>query len=327
MSINLNSVSLTSIVKETTSAITNDGKIDKNELNSLKNSISKSDLPSFIKEGAIKFISKVSQESNGFLGFGQGLSNKDISQLKAFANTLPKNELVDKLQSSIEALAPQKSDDSNSVQGKKSSWFSPNSQKFPSPNANAAKVAIDTSKMSTEEKFSFYENLTKQKGGTLNLKPEARNIVSLRVPTNPDANGGKGIYNDKTAVLWVDKNGKKHVEEFVSNLDPSGQYAGNGFRSDSGRIKSGNYKFEVSKRDNGADCLRPVSTVGVERFRNGEFKSTSERNDHMLFHQGAEGNTQSAGCQTMDPSEWQKFWSAVSGGSNSESINYTIVNT
>lgn len=327
MSVNLNSTSFSSIIKETTNSISNDGKIDKNELNSLKNNISNSNLPSFVKEGAIKFVEMVSKESTGFLGFGQGLSKSDISQLRSLANSLPNNDLVKELQKAVESLAPEKSVDTSNVQAKKSSWFNPSSQTFPTSNANAAKTAIDTSKMSTEQKFDFYEGLSKQKGGTLNLKPEARNIVSLRVPTDPSANGGKGIYNDKTAVLWVDKAGKKHVEEFVSNLDPSAQYAGEGFRSDSGRIKAGNYKFEVSKRDNGSDCLRPVSTVGVDRFQGGQFRATSERNDHMLFHQGADGNTQSAGCQTMAPSEWQKFWSAVSGGSNAQSINYTIVNT
>lgn len=326
---NINTNTISSIVNTTTDYLKNDGILDKKELKELKNEILNSDLPNNIKEDVIKFVEKISKESRGILGFGKGLSNNDISQIKAFANSLPENALVKGLQKAIETIIPKNDADKSFFKDIKNAFFNPVNTSFPTPapKTDASKVAIDTSKMSTEEKFSFYENLAKQKGGKINLTPEARNIVSLRVPTDPNANNGKGIYNDKTAVLWVDKSGNKHVEEFLSNVDPSAQYSGNGFRKDSGRIREGCYTYKVSESDKLGAILKPVDGVRVDRFRDGRFQKTSEIKNDFLFHHGGQDNTYSAGCQTFSPNDWQRFWSVVSSGSNSNNIKYTIVNT
>lgn len=326
---NINPNTISSLVNNTTEYLKNDGILDKKELNELKNNILNSDLPNNIKEYVIKFAEKISKESIGVLGFGKGLSNNDISEIKAFADALPETAIVKELQKVVENISIKNNEDKGFFKSIKNALFNPVNKSFPTPNlkSDASKVAIDTSKMSTEEKFSFYENLAKQKGGKINLTPDARNIVSLRVPTTPNANNGKGIYNDKTSVLWVDKNGNKHVEEFLSNVDPSAQYSGNGFRKDSGRIREGCYTYKVSESDKLGGILRPVDGVKVDRFRNGEFQKTSEIKNDFLFHHGGDDNTYSAGCQTFAPNDWEKFWGLVSSGSNSNNIKYTIVNT
>jgi hypothetical protein len=42
----------------------------------------------------------------------------------------------------------------------------------------------------------------------------------------------------------------------------------------------------------------------------------------MLWHVGGTGMTGSAGCQTMEPAEYQRFLAAIGG---SRSFRYTVV--
>ena len=54
--------------------------------------------------------------------------------------------------------------------------------------------------------------------------PNQFNIVSLRTETDADVNGGGGRYDDRTALVWTDSQGRPHVEEFDSNTEPSARY-------------------------------------------------------------------------------------------------------
>lgn len=53
-------------------------------------------------------------------------------------------------------------------------------------------------------------------------------IVALRIETDTRAKQGKGIYDDRMALIWQEKggknDGKKHGKEFAANTEPSAQY-------------------------------------------------------------------------------------------------------
>lgn len=186
---------------------------------------------------------------------------------------------------------------------------------------------IDISQMSKvdNQSFEYYMNLAQQKGAKLDLTPGGqKNIITFRNPTNPNANNGKGVYDDKTVVFWVDKEGNKRVSEFQSNADPSSQYAGkNGFNKNPGRIQEGSYMYQPD----GKGRLAPVDPVKVERFINGQFVETNQEQSDFLIHSGAsENNTGSAGCQTMDPEEYGKFMALLSENGKIGKVSYTIVN-
>jgi hypothetical protein len=188
-------------------------------------------------------------------------------------------------------------------------------------------LPVDISQLgkTDEQSFDYFMNLAKQKGAKLDLTPGGqKNILTLRNPTNPNANNGKGIYDDKTVVFWVDKDGNKKVEEFQSNADPSAQYAGkNGFNKNPGRIQEGSYMYKTHTEGR----LAPVEPVKVERFINGKFEETNQEQSDFLIHSGAsENNTGSAGCQTMEPDEFNKFMALLADGSGIKQVSYTIVN-
>jgi hypothetical protein len=188
-------------------------------------------------------------------------------------------------------------------------------------------LPVDISQLgkTDEQSFDHFMNLAKQKGAKLDLTPGGqKNIITLRNPTNPNANDGKGIYDDKTVVFWVDKDGNKKVQEFQSNADPSAQYAGkNGFNKNPGRIQEGSYMYQPHTEGR----LAPVEPVKVERFIDGKFVKTDQEQSDFLIHSGAsENNTGSAGCQTMEPEEFNKFMALLADGTGIKQVSYTIIN-
>lgn len=207
-----------------------------------------------------------------------------------------------------------------------------------------------TKTMSTEQKYAAYAELVKASGGTFDSSPEARNIVAIRKPdlvtagsvsNKKGAEGHVGVYDDAMAVVWKDKAGKMHVEEFIANTDPAEQYAKkdgadvnhDGVR-DTGRLPQGFYEYGISTRTHGKDnvvdnCFRPTKFVEVDRDMNhdGAFNDntrTSAKNSILIHDGGGNNGTGSAGCQTVKSADWERFWNAASGGSNSTKIGYTL---
>ena len=207
-----------------------------------------------------------------------------------------------------------------------------------------------TKTMSTEQKYAAYAELVKASGGTFDASPEARNIVAIRKPDLVTAGtmsnrkgfeGHVGVYDDAMAVVWKDKAGAMHVEEFIANTDPAEQFSKidgadvnkDGVR-DTGRLPQGFYEFGVSTRTHGKNhevdnCFRPTKFVEVDRDMNhdGAFNDntrTSAKNSILIHNGGGNVGTGSAGCQTVKSSDWERFWNAASGGSNSTKLGYTL---
>lgn len=196
----------------------------------------------------------------------------------------------------------------------------------------------DTAGMSEAQRYDYYAQLAQQNGGRVRTGPGERNIVGLRNPTDADANGGNGRYDDRMVMFWQDANGTKHAREYQGNTEPSARYRGrmgedaNGDgRLDQGRLPSGYYEFRTGSSSRLGRILRPVEDYRVERDTNndGVFGNdrgaTSRGGNSMFFHAGGSSITGSAGCQTLPPSEFNRFWRDL--GSNPGTIGYTLIQT
>ncbi len=195
-----------------------------------------------------------------------------------------------------------------------------------------------TAGMTEAQRYDHYSALAAQNGGQVKTGPGQRNIVGLRTTTDADANGGQGRYDDRMAMFWQDANGTKHAREYVGNTEPSARYRGrmgqdaNGDgRLDQGRLAAGFYEFRTGSSSTLGRVLRPVQDYRVERDtnQNGTFGDDGGRRtgggSSMLFHAGGSSITGSAGCQTMTPTEFNRFWRDLGG--NPGNIGYTLIQT
>lgn len=204
-------------------------------------------------------------------------------------------------------------------------------------NATAVDATASTRGMSESQRFDHYRNLIESNGGEFKTGPNQRNLVSLRRETDADVNGGQGRYDDVTAMLWTDSQGRQHVREYTSNTEPSARYRGsigvdaNGDgRKDQGRLPEGYYEYRTGHSDNLGRVLRPTQRTNAERdtnhdglFNDGAMASAGYS---MLFHAGGRNMTGSAGCQTMSPEVYNQFWNDLNSGGNPGNIGYTLIN-
>lgn len=200
------------------------------------------------------------------------------------------------------------------------------------PTRSAGPVSASTANMSEAKKFDHYRGLIEANGGRFDAN--GKNVISVRTPTNTRTNGGNGAYDDVTAVLSVGPGGEKRVQEFRSNTDPSARYEGRmgvdvdgDGRLDQGRLRAGSYVYDATTfRGGPAFAMRGDSIVDRDTNHDGNFGNDggarSGGGNSMLWHVGGRGMTGSAGCQTMDPAEYQRFLAALGG---SRSFRYTVV--
>jgi peptidoglycan hydrolase-like protein with peptidoglycan-binding domain len=192
--------------------------------------------------------------------------------------------------------------------------------------------------MSEAQKYDYYQNLAQQNGGQVKTGANQKNIVGLRTPTNTNVNGGNGRYDDRFVMFWRDAQGNKRVREYTGNTEPSARYRGrmgvdaNGDgRLDQGRLSSGYYEFTTGYSSRLGRTLNPVQDYRVERDTNhdGVFGNDGGRmtggGNSMLFHAGGNTITGSAGCQTMTPAEYERFWRDVNSGGSGGRIGYTLI--
>jgi peptidoglycan hydrolase-like protein with peptidoglycan-binding domain len=205
-----------------------------------------------------------------------------------------------------------------------------------SATSSANGVLPDTSEMTQAQKFDHYATMIEQNGGRVNNEPNQRNIAALRVETDADVNGGKGAYDDRMVMLWQDEDGTKHVREYKANTEPSAQYRGRYGEDanrdgsiDQGRLPAGHYEYEIGRSSTLGNVMRPTKSVNAERdtnhdglFNDGAFASAGKS---MLIHSGGTSNTASAGCQTMSPSEYGRFWSDINASGNPGKVGYTVI--
>jgi LysM repeat protein len=169
-----------------------------------------------------------------------------------------------------------------------------------------------------------------------------RVVVALRVPTNYQ-DSPNGRYDDKVAVLRKLVDGTVQIRTFDGCTEPAGAYAhgkrraargsttdmnGDG-KMDLGRLRPGSYRYR--KREGNfmnAVAFRATRTQTVERDTNqdGSFDDrdpnridTKGAQRSVLIHRGgSEAFTGSAACQTIKPSQYPSFLSAVSISSQPE---------
>jgi predicted chitinase len=195
---------------------------------------------------------------------------------------------------------------------------------------------VAPSSMSEAEKYDHYKKIIEAQGGRVNDAPGQRNLLGLRQETSTKANGGQGVYDDKMVMLWKDASGAPRVREYKANTDPSGRYedrmgqdANGDGRLDQGRLSTGNYQYAFSSY-RGGPALRMVGDSQVDRDTNhdglfNDGKKTGGGNS-MLFHVGGNNMTGSAGCQTMPPAEYDRFWRDLTKDGKTARLNYTLVN-
>ena len=200
-------------------------------------------------------------------------------------------------------------------------------------------AAVDATRGMTEaQKYDHYKALAEAHGGQVKTGANQKNIVGLRTPTDADENGGGGRYDDKFAMFWTDAQGTKRVREYTGNTDPSARYRGrmgqdaNGDgRLDQGRLPSGSYEFTTGYSSRLGRTLNPVRDSQVERDTNqdGVFGNDGGRmtggGSSMLFHAGGSSITGSAGCQTMPPDEYARFWRDLNSGGTNGRVGYTLI--
>jgi peptidoglycan hydrolase-like protein with peptidoglycan-binding domain len=218
----------------------------------------------------------------------------------------------------------------------------------PQASSRTGSVGNDPPAGATEaQKYDHYQKLIESKGGKFRSEPGQKNIVGLRTETNYKQ-ARRGKYDDKVVMLWKDNNGNKRVREYQANMDPAGssenrfgQDVNRDGRKDLGRVPEGYHEYKMGlhygrARRHGrnslqAKALRPTGTMRVDRDTNhdGKFSANERRNgtaSDMLFHSGGVNSTSSAGCQTMPPSVFQRFWNDLSRDGRPGAIGYTVIN-
>ncbi len=215
------------------------------------------------------------------------------------------------------------------------------------PSTERAGAVEATTPPTTEaERYDAYQRMVEERGGTWKDQPGDRNVMAFRTDQNYKTAPRGGVYNDKFVMAWKDADGTKHVRDYQGNTDPAGSSAGrfgediNGDgRRDLGRVPEGHYEYQTGvhygreQRQPGslyAKALRPTGTQAAERDTNqdGNFDSRDQMgtSNDMLFHQGGTNTTSSAGCLTLPPQEWQRFWGDVNSSGNPGKIGVTVVN-
>lgn len=171
-------------------------------------------------------------------------------------------------------------------------------------------------------------------------------VVAVRTPTDADANGGTGRYDDTIAVVWKDASGNYQARAFDGNTEPSAQYRFDGpkasrgssvdlngdGRMDLGQLKAGTIRYTQQDGEfSGNTFFRADRTQVSQRDVNGDGKFDAADGNNtdptgagrsMLIHQGGTSNTYSAGCQTMAKGDFNSFVAALGG---QKQFSYVLV--
>jgi hypothetical protein len=203
----------------------------------------------------------------------------------------------------------------------------------------------NTEGLSESQKYALYATQLRKFGNAqarADLEAGRKVVLSIRQNTNVRANQGKGVYDDRMAMLWVDRLGNKRAQEFRANTEPSGQYEHRGpyarktmgqdvngdGRRDLGRLTDGSYRYSGKGIFLRSAALWSTQDQKVSRDtnHNGRFDEsrTYGRDDYAMYiHAGGSDNTWSAGCQTLPPDEHARFFSCLG---NQNNLSYVLVN-
>lgn len=164
-------------------------------------------------------------------------------------------------------------------------------------------------------------------------------LVAVRTDSSTGARGGQGEYNDRFALVSRQADGSYRAQTFVGNTEPAGKYAARGYgvdvngdgRKELGRLVEGSYRYELqSGQFAGNRFFRATATQPAlrdsnhdGRFTGADMVDRTGAGRSLLIHQGGRTTTGSAGCQTLNPSD---FDALLTGLGNQRSFSYVLVN-
>ncbi|WP_052207781.1 LysM peptidoglycan-binding domain-containing protein [Croceibacterium mercuriale] len=154
-------------------------------------------------------------------------------------------------------------------------------------------------------------------------------LVAIRADTATGANGGKGTYDDRMALVWRDGVGTVHARAWEGNTEPAGRYAARGYgvdvdgdgRKELGRLVEGSYRYTLQSGSFAGNRFFRAETVQPAlrdndhdgRFTPADRVDPSGAGRSLLIHQGGNTSTGSAGCQTLRPDDFNAFLATLGG--------------
>ncbi len=210
------------------------------------------------------------------------------------------------------------------------------------PQAGPSSVTLAPRSASESEKYAHYANLVRQAGGQVcaNGKATVLGIRGMTLDGTRHASTSSRSYDDVFVVLTpegrcYELRGATHPGQKSSGAAPDVTRDGSG---DVGTIRPGNYSVVPNGKYKGNTSYH-VRTLGGSgsipgwrdtnhdgRFTDTEKASSERRGDKLtgvLFHPGNTSSPSSIGCQTLSPSDYARFISAV-GGANA-GFSYTLI--
>lgn len=159
--------------------------------------------------------------------------------------------------------------------------------------------------ISEDLQYDFYKNIIIKNGGDFFEENTKRNVLAIRVEDSVERQGS--VYNDRMVMLWIDKQGKKNVKTYVANTEPS-RIPANSDASQS-PINDQFYYFgwPGHPRFKRGFYHGPAKRYDFYKKRTYIPKASSLSTQHMI-HRGGVSSTNSEGCQTFPPKEWDRFW-------------------
>lgn len=173
-----------------------------------------------------------------------------------------------------------------------------------------------------------------------------RVAIALRKSTNWRLHP-KGKYDDLIIVAWREPGGTVRLKRFMGNTEPAGEYAhgaakaakgsstdldGDG-RKDLGRLVPGTYHYELQpgsflgaqywRARNVQEAVRDLNHDGLFIVGTGaDIIDKAGAGRSMLIHQGGDGGTWSAGCQTIPKSRFGEFMGTLGG---QKTLSYILI--
>lgn len=188
-----------------------------------------------------------------------------------------------------------------------------------------------------ENKYEYYREAIEARGHQFDTRPGQRNILGVRGWQNgKPTDNQKDRWNDTIAVLWVDAQGKEHVREYKSTVDP-GSFDRYYNPAGDANLMDGQYQYVMGEHK-GHRALNQGQAVPVWRDANKDgIRSRREFEEKGWFginvHAGGTGDhvgNWSAGCQVIwggwEGKQWTDFMRQMDADPDGR-YRYTLIDS